>query len=198
MARTTTTDFGRIRAEVVQLRKAVDALVAQTSKADETLRQLNAAHEELRGILESINDRSPRNPPDASSSNPWAIPSDHDAFSNSHFSESSSTLPKENARSQRNPVALDDDDDSQYLSTALGLTDWSDVPPRNGYYPTVRTSPRIPSDAYKPTQSDVTHRSLTFCSPGRGVSADRARKRGGSQATSSAHGSSPDGVPRPE
>ncbi|KAM5532576.1 hypothetical protein V8D89_013782 [Ganoderma adspersum] len=135
VARSTTADFGRIRAEVVQLRKAVDALVAHTSKADETLRQLNAAHEELRGILESINDRSPRNPPDASSSNPWAIPSDHDAFSNSHFSESSYTLPKDDKRAHRIPVALDDD--SQYLSTALGLTDWSDVPPRNGYYPTL-------------------------------------------------------------
>ncbi|PIL34148.1 hypothetical protein GSI_03859 [Ganoderma sinense ZZ0214-1] len=131
VARNIPADFKRIRAELVQLRKAVDALVAHRSKAEETLHKLNATHEELRGLLESINDRSSRDSSSASSSNPWAIPSDHDAFSNSHFSSDSVQVKDTAPR----PAALDDD--NEYLSTALGLTNWSDIPPRNGYYPTL-------------------------------------------------------------
>ncbi len=137
------TNLDRICAELVELRKGADALAIRMSKAHETLRELNATHKKLRDILESIKDRSPRGSLEASLSNHWAIPSDHDAFSTSHFP--SDTLPKE----QRDPIALDDD--SQYLSTALGLTDWSDIPPRHGYHPTVSTSPQVRTHAYKPT-----------------------------------------------
>ncbi|KAI1796391.1 hypothetical protein LXA43DRAFT_617333 [Ganoderma leucocontextum] len=136
VVRTIPTDFDRICAELVQLRKDVDALVVRISKANETLHELNATHEELRDILESIKDRSPSGSPDGSTTsswNPWSIPPDHDAFANAHFFTAPSCV--EGTVPQRNSTALDDD--SKYLSTALGLTDWSDVPPRNGYYPTL-------------------------------------------------------------
>ena len=170
VARSAPTDFDRIRAELVELREGVDALVAHIFKADETLHRLNATHEELRGILESINDRPPRASSDTPSSNPWAIPPDHIAFSTAHFNSNTFHVEDMNLdrAPQRNPALLDDDADSEYLSTTLGLTDWSDVPPRNGYYPTVSAYPRAPTNQ----PNHLTSSSMLARPP---TSAERAR-----------------------
>ncbi|KAI0743894.1 hypothetical protein C8Q80DRAFT_1122252 [Daedaleopsis nitida] len=92
--------------------------------------------------------------------------------------------------------SLDDIDDGSYLRAALGLTDWSEIPPLSGYWPMVSNPATLP--VYFLTV--MTHRpvasSSTMTSLGPNSTTDAVGAQGGTYpTTNSTHGHFPAATP---